>query len=285
MVTNVRFSVFTKPWKAISLAELGELVSGLGFDGIELPVRPGYQVTPENVASLPAAARTLAEFGVTIYSVAGPTDEATIAACAEAGVPTIRIMAPIDQDEPYLEAEARYRRTFDALLPHLDAYGVQVGVQNHVGRFVAHAVGLRRLAEGYDPRHIAIVWDAAHEALNGGEPDLALDVVWSHLCMVNLKNAFWRRVNGPEAEEAGWQVHWTAGRHGRASWSRVAGELKSRSYEGVVCLTAEYSDEAAVGRLIAEDIAFARGLFARGDGGAHGTQHASRGSRPCEWRI
>jgi hypothetical protein len=28
-----------------------------------------------------------------------------------------------------------------------------------------------------------------------------------------------------------------------------------------VCLTAEYSDEAAVERLIAEDIAFARSLF------------------------
>ena len=262
MTGKISFSVFTKPWKGVSLAQLGGFVSGLGFDGIELPVRPGYQVTPECVAALSEAARILADFGVGIFSVAGPTDEATIAACAEAGVPTIRIMAPITRDERYPEAEARYRRDFDALVPLLDAYGVQVGVQNHVGRFVANAVGLRRLVEGYDPRHIAIVWDAAHEALNGGEPDLALDVVGSHLCMVNLKNAFWQRANGPEAEEADWRVHWTAGRHGRASWSRVAAELKARSYAGVVCLTAEYSDEAAVDRLIADDIAFARALLA-----------------------
>jgi sugar phosphate isomerase/epimerase len=262
MTGTIKFSVFTKPWRTLSLAQLGEAVRGLGFDGIELPVRPGYQVTPEDVAALPAAVRTLAELGVRIFSVAGPTDEATIAACAEAGVPTIRIMAPIDRGESYLEAEGRYRRAFDVLVPLLDAYGVQVGVQNHVGRYVANAVGLRRLVEGYEPRHIAIVWDAAHEALNGGDPDLALDVVWSHLCMVNLKNAFWQRANGPEAEEAGWRVHWTAGRHGRASWSRVAAELRARAYEGVVCLTAEYSDEAAVDRLIADDIAFARRLLA-----------------------
>ena len=63
-----------------------------------------------------------------------------------------------------------------------------------------HAVGMRELVKNYDPQTIAIVWDAAHEALNGGLPDLALDVVWPHLCMVNLKNAYWRRVNGPEAE-------------------------------------------------------------------------------------
>ncbi len=262
MTSKIRYSVFTKPWKTLDLARLGEFVSGLGFDGIELPVRPGYQVVPENVAALPEAAETLGQFGVSILSVAGPTDEATIAACAEAGVPTIRVMAPVDQGESYLEAEGRYRRVYDALVPLLDKYGVQLGVQNHNGRFVPNAVGLLRLVEGYDPRHIGIVWDAAHEALNGMEPDLALDAAWSHLCMVNLKNAFWRRVNGPEADVASWQVYWTTGQQGRASWSRVVEELKAREYAGVVCLTAEYSDEGAVDRLIARDIAYAKGLFA-----------------------
>ncbi len=46
--TQIQYSVFTKPWK-LPLSELGKLVKGWGFDGIELPVRPGYQVLPENV--------------------------------------------------------------------------------------------------------------------------------------------------------------------------------------------------------------------------------------------
>jgi hypothetical protein len=41
----------------------------------------------------------------------------------------------------------------------------------------------------------------------------------------------------------------------------VATELKKRDYSGVVCLTAEYSDHDAVNRLIAEDVAFAKGLL------------------------
>ena len=267
--SGVSYSVFTKPWKALSLQQLGEFVAGLGFDGIELPVRPGYQVEPEQVGDLPKAARQLAEFGVKILSVAGPTDEATIAACAAADVPTIRIMAPVDRGETYLEAEARYRREFDALVPLLEKYGVQVGVQNHYGRFVANAAGLRSLVEGYDPRHIAIVWDAAHEALDGMEPDLALDMVWSQLCMVNLKNAFWRRVERAATSEsavdvAEWEVYWTTGLQGRAAWPRVVHELQRRGYEGVVCLTAEYTEEDAVDRLIALDIAFARSLFEEG---------------------
>lgn len=261
MSGKVTLSVFTKPWRTLPLPRLGELVRGLGFDAIELPVRPGYQVEPENVEDLPRAVRQLAEFDVKILSVAGPTDETTIAACAEAGVPTIRIMARIGEDERYLDAEARLQREYDALVPLLDRYGVKIGVQNHCGRFVRDAVGLLRLVEKYDPRHVGVVWDAAHEALAGGPPDLALDTIRSHLCMVNLKNALLQRTNGPEAEFAQWRVYWTSGRHGLASWPRVADELKARSYGGIICLTAEYSDHDAVDRLIAEDIAFARLLF------------------------
>jgi hypothetical protein len=76
-----------------------------------------------------------------------------------------------------------------------------------------------------------------------------------------LKNAIWVRTNGPEAEVAEWGVYWTSGRHGLASWPRVVAELKRRGYAGTVCLTAEYTDEASVERLVAEDLAFARSLF------------------------
>ena len=261
-MANIQFSVFSKPWKTQSLAELGELVRTLGYDGVEFPVRPGYQVEPENILrDLPPAAQTLAEFGVQIYSVAGPTDEATIVACAEAGVPVIRTMARIAPGERYPEAEERYRREYGELLPLLERHGVCIGVQNHMGRFVTHAVGLRDLLRGFDPRYVAAVWDAAHEALAGSLPDLALDAIWPHLCMVNLKNALWQRTNGPEAAYAEWRTYWTSGRHGLAVWPQVIAELKQRAYEGVVCLTAEYSDPDLVDRLAGEDLAYAKSLF------------------------
>ncbi len=244
------------------LPELGKFVRDRGFDGIELPVRPGYQVPPENVTrGLPEAARVLADFGVKIASVAGPTDELTMAACAEAGVPIIRICVGIGP-EGYMATEARLQREYDALALLLERHGVTLGIQNHCDRCVANAMGLRHLIEKYDPRHIGAVWDAAHNALNGEDPELAIDIVWSHLCLVNLKNAFWQRKNGPEAAVAEWRPYWTTGRHGLASWPRVAAELKRRDYTGGVCLTAEYSDESQVDRLIVEDLAFAKSLFA-----------------------
>lgn len=256
---RITWSVFTKPWK-LPLDELGEHVARLGFDGVELPVRPGYQVEPERVAAdLPAAARILASHGIRILSVAGPTDEATIAACADASVPVLRVMARLDGS--YADAEARVRREYEALAPMLERYGVTLGVQNHVGRYVTNALGLARLVEPIRSERVALVWDAAHEALAGGEPEHALDVVWPRLAMVNLKNAYWQRTTGPEAELAEWRHYWTDGRHGLASWPRVAAELRRRAYAGVICLTAEYSDASHVDRLIAADLVFARSLF------------------------
>jgi len=259
---NVTFTVFTKPWK-MPLPHLGAFIKKLGFDGIELPVRPGFQVEPANVArGLREAVRVLADHGLSIASVAGPTDEATVAACAEAHIPLIRICVDIPQGRGYLAHEARLQREFDALIPILERYRMALGIQNHYGRYIANAMGIRHLIERYDPRHIGAVLDVAHCALDGEIPALALDIVWPHLRMVNLKNAYWRRINGSEAAVAAYEPYWTSGRQGLCSWATVAAELKERGYSGTVCLTAEYSDEAAVDRLIAEDIVYARSLFA-----------------------
>ena len=259
---SIQFSVFTKPWRK-PIPELATFVRELGFDGIELPVRPGYQVEPERVdQDLLPASRQLAACDVRITSVAGPADERTIAACAEAGVPLIRVMVPIPPERSYREEETRLQREFERLIPHLDRYNIRIGVQNHSDRFVSNASGLRNFLAPFDPRHVCAVWDPAHCALDGEIPDLAIDIVWPHLGMVNLKNVYWRRTNGPEADMASYEHYWTSGRQGLCSWPTVVDLLQQRGYAGTVCLPAEYTDELAVDRLIAADLAFAQSLFA-----------------------
>jgi sugar phosphate isomerase/epimerase len=257
------FSTFTKTWKDLPLPELAKLLAGFGFDGLELPVRPGCQVVPERIeADLPLAVRIMGDQGLRILSVAGDRDERTIAALAKAGIPMLRTMVPIE-DDGYLASEARARREIDSLVPILSAHGVKLGVQHHVGRFVCNAMGLLHLIEAYDPACVGAVWDAAHAGLNGEEPEMGIDIVWRYLCQVNLKNGYWERTNGPEAPEAEWKHHLTTGRHGLTSWSRTAAELKRRGYRGVVCLPVEYDDRslATASRLVPIDLAYAKSLF------------------------
>jgi len=173
MSATARFIVFTKPWK-MPLPELARFVKGLGLDGVELPVRPGYQVPPENVdRGLPEAARLLADSGLRIGSVTPPAaafpDERLIAACGQVGVPIIRVCVSIGP-EGYLATVRRWQAGFNRILPVLERYHVAIGVQNHCGNYIGSAIGIRHLIEQYDPRYVCAVWDPAHCALSGEPP-------------------------------------------------------------------------------------------------------------------
>ncbi len=259
---RIKLSVFTKPWKKETIEELGWLVAGLGFDGIEFPLRPGYQVEPANAEKgLPELVGKLGGFGLKVFSVASSTDESIFAGCEASGIPLIRIMADVDQGIGYLASEQKTKRELERIIPLCEKYGIKVGVQMHCGWFVKDAMQMMRLIGSFDPRHIGAIWDVAHAGLAGEEPEMGLDISWSHLCMVNLKNAFYLRQNGPEASQAQWSVYWTTGGQGLGSWSRTADYLKAREYEGVVCLTNEYSDEANTRKYIASDVHYAKMLL------------------------
>jgi sugar phosphate isomerase/epimerase len=285
-MTN-RLTVFTKPWPELGLAELGRLVKKLGFGGVELPVRPGYQVTPESIAKgLPEAAKILGDQGVAIASVAGNTDERTIAACASVGCRIIRVCPGIDMKIGYLATEARIRKEYDALVPALKKHGVSIGVQNHCGICVASAIGIMHLIERYDPAVVSAVLDPAHCAVDGEPPEMAIDICWSHLSLVNLKSASHRRSNGPNAVEAAWDIYWSTSQHSGYSWRVAVEELRKRGYGKDICLPAEYTNEAKGGQLMGQDavaplrydMAYLRYLMA--DASASGTAFDYE-----EWKV
>ena len=262
---KISLFVFTKPWRETSVWELGKFVKELGFDGIEFPLRNGYQLEPADARKLPKLAEQFADHGLKIFSVASGTDEEVFAGCAEAGIPLIRIMPVIDMEIGYVKSEKKARAELEALMPLCEKYGVKVAAQQHYGHNVVDSMGLLHFLEGLDPKLAGAIWDSAHDALAGQQPEYGLDIVWDYLSMVNFKNAYYHRVNGPEAEEAQWKRYFTAGNQGLASWPRAAKYLKKRNYDGVVCLTAEYTNEADVDRLIRLDAAYARSLFEQED--------------------
>jgi len=262
MSNSITFSVFTKAWKQLTIKELAKFISGLGFDGIEFPLRHGYQIEPKNAEKgLPKLVKQMEDYGVKVTSVASNTDENVFAGCATACIPIIRIMGNINIKLGYMASEEKIKRQIDQVLPLCEKYGVQIGVQHHFGPMISNSMELYHLIESYDSKYVAGIWDSAHSALAGEEPEQGLDILWSNLCMVNFKNAYYKRVTGPEAEVVKWEIYLTIGRQGLASWLRIAGILKERKYKGVICLSGEYTDEEQVNRLISEDIAYAKSLF------------------------
>ena len=263
------WSVFTKPWREPQVGALGELVAGMGFDAVELPVRPGYQVTPDEVSTaLSAAARELARSGVRVASIASGTDEATFAACADAGVPFIRIMVPIGVNG-YAATGTEIRRVLAGLSERAERYGVRVAVQPHYDDYIADSSELFALLQDVDPRHVAAIWDSAHDALARKRPEHGLELLWPWLGIVNLKSAYYERVDEPASAfgDPVWEPVFTDARSGMAEWGRALAYLAERGFAGPICLTAEYTDESDLVAKVTRDLEYAQSLRAAAGAG------------------
>ncbi|MCJ7874526.1 TIM barrel protein [Phaeobacter sp. J2-8] len=248
-------TIFTKPWTD-PLPEMAAKLAGLGFDGVELAVRPGYQVTPDNVvADLPRAVALLADHGLKTPSIAGDFNDTMIEACGAAGVGIIRICAPIDLALGYRASVDAYRRSFDAVLPALERNNVAIGVQNHYGTNIGSALGLAHLLADYDPKQVCGVLDMGHCAVDGEPVKMAVDIARPHMNgLVNFKSACHLRANGPELE-ARYEVHWTTHDHGGYNWRELVSELHRTGVEGTFCMPAEYSKQAGVhGQRMGDDV-------------------------------
>ena len=91
----------SKFFNALSLSELGDKARALGFDGIDVNVRPGHPVNPDNAeTALPQAVRIWREQGLTCPLATTPISwidpdspdvEPLYAGCAVAGVPRVKL--------------------------------------------------------------------------------------------------------------------------------------------------------------------------------------------------
>ncbi|MER7247240.1 TIM barrel protein [Kribbella sp. NPDC000426] len=245
------WSVFTKPWAGLPGDELGRLVAGIGFGGAEIPVRDTAYVTAANAgAELPKFTAQLRAEGIEPISVASDLSEPVFAACAEAGVPMIRIMAELGPDG-YAASVQRNRVLLEQAAVLTEQYDVQIGVQPHHGRFVSSTLGVLQLLEGLPDRY-KLVWDAAHDALAGDHPAVTLELGADRLGIVNLKNVHYLHTDG------GWKTNFVEAEDGLADWPAVFAALQHIGYTGPVCLTGQYSDPAVpVERRLEKDLRFA----------------------------
>lgn len=258
------WSVFTKPWPQHSGAQIGSLVSKLGFTGVEVPVRGNTFLTPASApVGLPRFASELAGFGVSASSIAAELSESIVAACAEAGVPLIRVMAQVF-DGDYHGSVARFREQLEHAAPWARQYGVQVGIQPHHGEYVSTVVGALSLVDGLPEEHFKVIWDAAHDALAGDAPEATLPLTGGRLAMVNLKNVVYElqpeSAQSPTGAEG--DTVYVAGNEGLAPWGRVLGAVQRMDRKVPICLSAQYSTTTTTAEeLLIRDLAFAGRLW------------------------
>ncbi|MDG2166616.1 MAG: TIM barrel protein [Opitutales bacterium] len=242
--TTPPITVFTKPWQHLDISALADLIADLGFNGIELPVRPGFQVEPDTIQdTLGNAVKVFKDRGLSIYSVAGDLDVKTARACAAAGVPVLRTMLKITPEKTYHEHVDAFRKQCQEIGDVLEGSETTIGLQNHCDEFVTSSIGMMQAIEGLSTDMATAVLDVGHTGLDGELEEIAIDIAWSRLSLVNLKNAIRYPDGKDEFGATIWKRTWVPGREGYTSWNKVIAELGRRSYSLPICITCEYKDE------------------------------------------
>ena len=240
----MRYIYFTKTLQSLDLPGLIAFLKEAGLDGADLAVRPGYPVTPDNVATeLPKAAKAFQDAGLTIGLVTGPTNltdpesapaKALFEACGKAGVPAIKIgYFPYKEKFDASLAEARTRLAGFAKLAAKT--GVRASYHTHSGNYLGNnCAGLRLLLQDLDPHHVGAFVDTGHTAVNGGPFRMEIDLVRPWLSLIAIKDMLWQK------QKDTWQTHVVPVGDGIVRWKEVGQAVKDAKFNGTISLHGEY---------------------------------------------
>lgn len=171
-------TVFTKCLQFLNYEEVGEVLAETGFNGADMPVRPGGQVLPENVATdLPKAVKALQKSGITLpmitTAIMDPDDtftEKILAAAAGNGVKYYRMgWMPYDEKKSIIQNLDDLQKTFARLEKINRKYKIRGEYQNHSGKRVGGPVwDLYHILKDIDPEYIGVQYDVRHATAEGG---------------------------------------------------------------------------------------------------------------------
>ncbi|MCS6977736.1 MAG: sugar phosphate isomerase/epimerase [Gemmatales bacterium] len=240
----MRFVYFTKLLKELDIPDLIGFCEEVGLDGVDLAVRPGYPVNPENAAkALPAAAAAFKAKKKIIGLVTAPTDmndpaapetRALFDACSQAGVPAIKIgYFPYKGrfDIELCEARARIA-SFSRLA---EQTRVKACYHTHSGGNLGNnAAGLRLLLGDANPHYVGVFLDTGHLALGGGPFRMEAEMVRPWFSLLAIKDIVWEQHDGK------WRFRVAPAGQGIVRWDDVAAALKEIGFRGTISLHGEY---------------------------------------------
>lgn len=237
--------LFTKLFGSRPAGEIAPVAADLGFDGIDLLIRPGCTLAPDTVTDLPRVVEEFGSHGVPVSMVTTDlTDpdvypvEAVLGACADAGISLVRLgYWSYDGSAPYLAVREQADRDLDRLAEHAEHFGVRLAIQLHGGTIHSSGGLTRTLLERHDPSLVAAYPDPGNQAVQDGREDwrLTFDLLEPWMACVGVKNGGWF-----VDVDKGWRSEWLGLSDGMVPWRDIAGWLHAHAFEGPLTLHSHY---------------------------------------------
>lgn len=237
---------FSKPFQSLNPQQTADLVSRVGWDGIEIPLRAKGQVEPERAPDdLPRFAEALRRMGRDIHlaatditSLKTPHAETVLRTLSKLGIRRFRLgFFQYPTDKPPTEHLNDLAPALKDIADACRDLGLQAGFQNHSGdRQVGAPVwDVYSIIKDLDPRHMGFCFDIGHATIEGGlswPTDARL--AQRFLTTVLVKDFVWKRVNNR------WRESWCPLGDGMVNRA-FFGWLRTTGYTGPICQHHEYS--------------------------------------------
>jgi sugar phosphate isomerase/epimerase len=241
----VQFVYFTKELKSLDVKGLIAFAKEVGLDGLDLAVRPGYPIDPDNAATaLPDAVKAFKDAGLIVGLVSAVTDltdpesktlRGLFDACGKADIPAMKI-GYFSYNGGFDDALKEARTRMDGLVKLAEKTKVRVCCHTHSGNYLGNnAASMRMLLQDFDPHHVGAYVDTGHTVVNGGPIRLELDLVRPWLSLVAIKDMLYRK-----DDKKGWQSYVVPAGDGIQRWDDFAKGVKECKFNGTISLHGEY---------------------------------------------
>ena len=228
-----------------SFDEMANVAAEIGFDGVDLTVRKGGHVPPEQVVkNLPLAVKVVEKAGLKVYmmtaDVNDPDDKWTIPVlktASELGIGFYR-MGYLNYDKELGVAGSlpKLRETMAGLAKLNEKYKIHGAYQNHAGARVGGPVwDIWELIKDLDPKWMGCQYDIRHATVEGATSwPLGFDLLKNHSKIIAVKDFKWDQVDGE------WQAVNVPLGKGMVDFDSYFALYKKYNVEGPVSLHYEY---------------------------------------------
>ncbi len=203
----LKIFVFSKPLQFLGYEEMSKVVKQMGFDGVDLTVRPKGHVLPENVETdLLKATKAMKEEGLltgmlstSVIDPANPLDVNVLKVAHKLGYSLYRTgWIKYDKKRLVEESLPLYKKQLKDLAKLNEEIGITGGFQNHSGKYLGAPIWDLKLAlEGLDKQNLGVQYDIMHATVEGGQSwTLGLDYIKDQINSLVIKDFKWINKKG-----------------------------------------------------------------------------------------
>ena len=245
-----KISIFSKHLQWLNYKEMAEFVSELGFDGVDLTVRPQGHVLPERVEEdLPKAVAAIEKAGLKVYMLTtainnadDPVSEKILRTASSLGIRHYRMgYGYYDKKRPVEESISIVNGNLDKLAKLNEKYSVSGEYQNHSGDYGSGIyfggpvwdliASLKRINSPF----LGSQYDIYHATVEGANAwPVAMELIRPYIRSIDIKDFYWSKKAGK------WSAETVPLGEGAVDFKRYFGLLKQFNISCPISVHYEY---------------------------------------------